>query len=109
MRTLVENVKLEKGKWYLLRPDVPYHLWVAFMPKRTVKFDTVLKDMCRLQNVMRLTPTAAFGLALDSRNIALRYNKPKRADIAERYVIYFCKSADDKSRISAYAERVALY
>jgi hypothetical protein len=109
MKTRVSNVKLEKGKWYLLRPDVPYHLWVAFTPKRTVKFDTVLKDMCHLQNVMSLAPTAAFGLAIDSRNIALRYSKPKRADIAERYVICFCKSADGKSKISAYAERVALY
>lgn len=55
MRTLVENVKFENGKLY--------HYWVAFTPKHTVKFDTVLKDVCRLQNKM------AF-------------------DIAERYIIY---------------------
>lgn len=62
--------------------------------------------MCHLQNEMSLTPTAAFGLAIDSRNIASRYSKPKRADVTARYVIYFSKSADGKNNITAYAERV---
>lgn len=109
MRTLVENVKLERGKWYVLRPDVPYHYWVAFTPKRTVKFDTVLKDMCRLQNEMSLTPTAAFGLAIDSRNIASRYSKPKRANVTARYIVYFSQSANGKGKITAYADEVLPY
>lgn len=109
MRTLVSNVKFEKGKWYALRPDVPYHYWVTFTPKRTVKFDTVLKDMCRLQNEMSLTPTAAFDLAIDSRNIALRYSKPKRADISAKYIVYFSKSADGNGKITAYADEVLPY
>ena len=109
MRTLVENVKFKKGKWYALRPDIPYHPWVVFTPKRTVKFDTVLDNMCSLQNWMGLTPTAAFGLAIDSRNDALKYSLPKCTDIEAKYMVYFSKSADGKSKITAYAERVSLY
>lgn len=109
MRTLVENVKFEKGKWYALRPDIPYHPWVVFTPKRTVKFDTVLDNMCSLQNWMEFTPTAAFGLAIDSRNDALKYSKPECTDIEEWYMVYFSKSADGKSKITAYADKVLPY
>ena len=109
MSTLVSDVKFKKGKWYALRPDIPYHPWVVFTPKRTVKFDTVLDNMCSLQNWMELTPTAAFGLAIDSRNDALKYSKPECTDIEAAYIVYFSKSADGKSKITAYAERASLY
>lgn len=113
MRTLVENVKFEKGKWYLLRPDVPYHLWVAFTPKRTVKFDTVLKDMCKLRDDTVYLPETAFNIVLTSKGTT-RYTGtlqcaplPDGTAVESSYIIHYNKSADGKGNTTAYAERVS--
>lgn len=112
MRTLVENVKFEKGKWYALCPNISDYLWMFFTPKRTVKFDTVLKDMCKLRNETTYLPETTFSLALTSRGTT-RYAGnphcaplPDGAAIESSYIVHFSKSADGKNTITAYAERV---
>lgn len=115
MRTLVSNVKFEKGKWYALRPDIPDYLWMFFTPKRTVKFDTVLKHMCKLRNETTYLPETVFSLALTSRG-ATNYSGnpfsaplPDGATVESSYVVYFSKSADFKGKIIAYASKVLPY
>lgn len=115
MRTLVSNVKFEKGKWYALHPDIPDYLWMFFKPKRTVKFDTVLKAMGKLFNETTYLPETVFSIALSSRG-ATRYSGnpfsaplPDGATVESSYVVYFSKSADGKSKITAYADKVLPY
>ena len=115
MRTLVSNVKFEKGKWYALRPDIPDYLWMFFTPKRTVKFDTVLKHMCKLRNETTYLPETTFSLALTSRGTTNYSGNPFSAPLPDgatvdsSYVVYFSKSADGKSKITAYADKVLPY
>ena len=112
MRTLVSNVKFEKGKWYALRPDITNYLWMFFTPKRTVKFDTVLKHMCKLRNETIYLPETTFSLALTSRGTTCYSGNPHHAPLPDgatlvsSYVVYFSKSADGKNKHTAYAERV---
>lgn len=113
MRTLVENVKFEKGKWYALRLSLDCTcLWMFFMPKRTVKFNTILKHMCKLRNETTYLPETAFNLALTSRGTTNYSGNPFSAPLPDNatfvssYVVHFSKSADGKNNITAYAERV---
>jgi hypothetical protein len=113
MRTLVENVKFERGKWYALRLSLDCTcLWMFFTPKRTVKFDTILKHMCKLRNETTNLPETVFSLVLASRGTTrysgnpLRAPLPDDATFASSYVIHFSKSADGKNNTTAYAERV---
>lgn len=112
MRTLVSNVKFEKGKWYALRPDIPDYMWMFFTPKRTVKFDTILKHMCKLRNETTYLPETVFSLALAQRGTTCYSGNPHHAPLpdnatlASSYVIHFSKSADGKNNTTAYAERV---
>lgn len=115
MRTLVSNVKFEKGKWYALRPDIPDYLWMFFTPKRTVKFDTVLKDIRKLRNETTYLPETTFSLALTSRGITNYSGNPfssplpDGATVDSSYVVYFSKSADGKGKITVYADKVLPY
>ena len=112
MRTLVSNVKFEKGKWYALRPDIPDYLWMFFTPKRTVKFDTVLKHMCKLRNETTYLPETTFSLALAVRGTTCYSGNPHHAPLPDgatlvsSYVIHLGKSAGGKNNITFYAERV---
>lgn len=113
MRTLVENVKFERGKWYALRLHLDCTcLWMFFTPKRTVKFDTILKHMCKLRNETTYLPETVFSLALASRGTTSYSGNPYHAPLPDNatfvssYVIHFSKSADGKGKISAYAERI---
>lgn len=113
MRTLVSDVKFESGKWYALRLNLDCTcLWMFFTPKRKVKFDTILKHMCKLRNETTYLPETAFSLVLASRGTT-RYSGnpynaplPDGATFASSYVIHFSKSADGRNNITAYAERV---
>ena len=115
MKTLVSNVKFEKGKWYALRPDIPDYLWMFFTPKRTVKFDTILKDMCKLRNETTYLPETTFSPALTSRGITNYSGNPFSAPLPDgatvdsSYVVYFSKSAGSKGKITVYADRVLPY
>lgn len=115
MSTLVENVKFEKGKWYALRPDIEDYLWTFFTPKRTVKFDTVLKHMCKLRNETTYLPETAFNIALATRGTT-RYSGnpfsaplPDGAIVDSSYVVYFSRSTAGKNKIIAYASEVLPY
>lgn len=115
MRTLVSNVKFEKGKWYALRPDIPDYLWMFFTPKRTVKFDTILKHMCELRKETTYLPETVFSLALTSRGTTNYSGNPFSAPLPDgatvesSYVVYFSKSADFSGKITAYADKVLPY
>lgn len=115
MKTLVSNVKFEKGKWYALRPDIPDYLWMFFTPKRTVKFDTILKHMCKLRNETTYLPETVFSLALTSRGMTNYSGNPFSAPLPDgatvesSYVVYFGKSADFKGKIIVYASEVLPY
>lgn len=113
MRTLVSDVKFEKGKWYALRLHLDCTcLWMFFTPKRKVKFDTILKHMCKLSNETTYLPETVFNLALTSRGTTSYSGNPYHAPLPDNatfvssYVIHFSKSADGKGKISAYAERI---
>ena len=115
MRTPVKNIKLEKGKWYALHPDIDDYLWLFFTPKRTVKFDTVLKHMGKLFNETTYKPEAVFGIALSSRGTT-RYSGnpfsaplPDGATVESSYVVYFSQSDGNKGKITAYADKVLPY
>ena len=113
MRTLVSDVKFESGKWYALRLSLDCTcLWMFFTPKRKVKFDTILKHMCKLRNETTYLPETAFSLALASRGTTCYSGNPYHAPLPDNatfvssYVILVSKSADGKNNITAYAERV---
>lgn len=113
MRTLVSDVKFEKSKWYALRLSLDCTcLWMFFTPKRTVKFDTILKHMCKLRNETTYLPETVFSLVLATRGTTRysgnTYNAPlpDNTTLASSYVVHFSKSADGKNNITAYAERV---
>ena len=113
MRTLVSNVKFEKGKWYALRLNLDCTcLWMFFTPKRVVKFDTILKHMCKLRNETTYLPETVFSLALAQRGTTCYSGNPYHAPLPDNatfvssYVIHFSKSADGKNSTTAYAERV---
>ena len=115
MRTLVHNVKFEKGKWYAIHPDIEDYLWLFFKPKRNVKFDTILKHMRKLFNETTYKPEAVFGIALTSRGTT-RYSGnpfsaplPDGATVESSYVVYFSQSADGKGKITVYADKVLPY
>ena len=113
MNTLVHDVKFERGKWYALRLSLDCTcLWMFFTPKRKVKFDTILKHMCKLRNETTYLPETVFSLALTSRGTTSYSGNPYRAPLPDgatieaSYAIHFSKSADGKGKISAYAERI---
>lgn len=113
MRTLVENVKFETGKWYALRLSLDCTcLWMFFTPKRTVKFDTILKDMCKLCNETTYLPETAFSIPLATRGTTSYSGNPNHcplpdgATLVASYVVHFSKSTDGRSKTTAYAERM---
>ena len=113
MRTLVSNVKFEKGKWYALRLSLDDTcLWMFFTPKRKVKFDTILKHMCKMHDETKYLPETVFSLALACRGTTCYSGNPYHAPLpdnstlASSYVVHFSKSADGKNNATAYAERV---
>ena len=113
MRTLVSNVKFEKGKWYALRLSLNIDcLWMFFMPKRAVKFDTILKHMCKLHNETTYLPETVFSLVLAARGTTCYSGNPYHAPLPDgatlvsSYVVHFSNSADGKNKHTAYAERV---
>ena len=115
MKTLVSNVKFEKGKWYALRPNIPDYFWMFFTPKRTVKFDTVLKHMCKLRNETTYLPETTFSFALASRGTTNYSGNPFSAPLPDgatvesSYVVYFSKPADGKGKITVHADKVLHY
>lgn len=113
MRTLVSNVKFEKGKWYALRLGIDCDcLWMFFTPRRTIKFDTILKHMCKLRNETTYLPETVFSLALASRGTTSYSGNPNHAPLpdnatcAASYVIHISKAINGKNNTNIYAERV---
>lgn len=113
MKTLVSDVKFERGKWYALRLSLDSDcLWMFFTPKRTVKFDTILKHMCKLRNETTYLPETVFSLALAVRGTTCYSGNPHHAPLpdgatlASSYVIHLGKSANGKNNTTFYAERV---
>lgn len=112
MRTLVENVKFEKGKWYAIRPCLEDAQWFFFTPKCTVKFDTVLKSIC---NDLKDTPfcvKTVVSIAFTSRGTTCWTGNPWHAPIPDgvavtaSYVIHTAIAPNGKNNFRAYAERM---
>lgn len=112
MRTRVSNVKFERGKWYVVRPDIEDCLWMFFTPKRTVKFDTILKHMYKLLNEATYIASTAFSVAFAVKGTT-RYAGnpyctpvPDGAIIEASYIVHYGDSYDGKCNITLHAERV---
>ncbi len=112
MRTLVENVKLEKGKWYAIRPCLDDAQWFFFTPKRTVKFDTVLKNICKELKTTTFRIETVVSIAFTSRGTTCWANNPRHAPIPDgvsveaSYTLHFAIALDGKNNFRAYAERM---
>ena len=112
MNTQISNAKLEKGKWYAIRPNIAGYMWMFFIPKRTVKLNTILKDMRKTYIETTYLPETVFSLALTSRGSTNYAGNPHHsplpdgATIEASYVIYSKGVPENKSTISYYAERV---
>lgn len=112
MRTLVENVKFEKGKWYAIRPDLEGSQWFFFTPKRAVKFDTVLKNICKDLKDTQFHVETAVSVAFTSRGTTCWTSNPRHAPIPDgvavtaSYVIHIAIALEGKNNFRAYAERM---